>query len=93
MYLNRRKREQQPDIIDHWSIFNQTLIDWGEEISDIHMKHEYIHFCASEMSIRLKEKEIRKAAKKIAKEEASEKRKVKMPKHLKKRAVKTTKKK
>jgi hypothetical protein len=57
MYLNRRKREQQPDIIDHWSIFNQTLIDWGEEISDIHMKHEYIHFCASEMSIRLKEKE------------------------------------
>ena len=57
MYLNSRKREQQLDIIDHWSEFNQTLIDWGEEISDIHMKHEYIHFCASEMSIRLKEKE------------------------------------
>jgi hypothetical protein len=51
-----RKREHQLDVIDHWSEFNQTLIDWGEEISDIHMKHEYIHFCASEMSRRLKEK-------------------------------------
>jgi hypothetical protein len=55
MHLNSRKREQQLDIIDHWSdfrykIINQTLIDWGEEISDIHIKHEYTHFCASEIS-------------------------------------------
>jgi len=49
-YLNNRKREEQLDIIDHWSEFSQTLVNWGEEISDIHVKHEYIHFCASEMS-------------------------------------------
>ncbi len=50
MYLNSRKREQQLDIIDHWYEFNQKLIKWADEISDIYIKHEYLHFCASEIS-------------------------------------------
>ena len=50
MYLNSRKREHQLDIIDHWSEFNQTLINWADEISDLYIKHEYLHFCASEIS-------------------------------------------
>ena len=68
MYLNSRKREQQLDIIDHWSEFNQILIDWGEEISDIHIKHEYIHFCASEMSRGFKNETNREWNKRIRKE-------------------------
>ena len=68
MYLNSRKREQQLDIIDHWSDFNQTLIDWGEEISDIHIKHEYTHFCASEISRGFKNEDNHEWDKRIRKE-------------------------
>lgn len=50
MYLNSRKREQQLDIIDHWFEFSQKLINWANEISDVYIKHEYLHFCASEIS-------------------------------------------
>ena len=54
MYLNSRKREQQLDIIDihitRTREFNQTLINWADEISDLYIKHEYLHFCASEIS-------------------------------------------
>jgi hypothetical protein len=50
MYLNSRKREQQLDIIEQCAEFNQKLINWADEISDIYIKHEYLHFCASEIS-------------------------------------------
>lgn len=54
MYLNSRKREQQLDIIDihitRTREFSQKLINWASEISDVYIKHEYLHFCASEIS-------------------------------------------